>query len=434
MESSHLIERIRRFNQGRDERLLKLKYQAMRADVFAFFRGSCQLFYEDWPKRTALNDAPPVWSCGDLHLENFGSYKGDNRLVYFDINDFDEAALAPCTWDIVRLLASVLLAADSLKIQHRDATSLCEQFLDAYALALSKGQARTVETETATGMVKQLLIGLRVRRRQDFLEERTDLKGGQRRLLIDGKRTLPVTDQERKRVKTMVRSLAAAQPDPGFFELLDVAHRIAGTGSLGVKRYVLLVEGKASPQRNYLLDFKEEPGSCLQPYLPTAQPQWSDAATRVVAVQERFQGTPPALLSAVRFEGEAFVLRELQPLQDRVSLRHRDERPGRLAKLLRTMGEITAWDQLRSGGRQGSAIADDLTAFAEFPHWRSAALKLARDYAARSDADYRQFAEAGEDRLIEASNLKHSRQSSPKQTTPQLKAGSGKEKKEKKHR
>jgi len=54
MESSRLIERIRRFNQGRDEQLLKLKYQAMRADVFAFFRGSCHLFYEDWSKRTAV--------------------------------------------------------------------------------------------------------------------------------------------------------------------------------------------------------------------------------------------------------------------------------------------------------------------------------------------------------------------------------------------
>src|SRR5215468_1165854 len=434
MESSHVIERIMQFNEGRDERLLKLKYKAMRADVFAFFRGSCHLFYEDWPKRTALNDAPPVWSCGDLHLENFGSYNGDNRLVYFDINDFDEAALAPCTWDIVRFLASVLLAADMLKLQRRDATSLCEHFLDAYALALSKGQARTVEAETATGLVKQLLIGLRERRRQDFLDERTYIKGGQRRFLIDGKRTLPVTDQERKRVKTMVRSWAAGQPDPGFFELLDVAHRIAGTGSLGVKRYVLLVEGRGSPQRNYLLDFKEEPGSCLQPYLPTAQPQWSDAAARVVAVQERFQGTPPALLSALRFEGTAFVLRELQPLQDRVSLRRRDERPGRLVKLVRTMGEITAWDQLRSGGRQGSAIADDLIAFAESPHWRGAALELARDYAARTGADYRLFAEAGEDKLIESSNLKRSRPPSPKQTAPHRKAESGQEKKEKKHR
>ncbi|MBO0798320.1 MAG: DUF2252 domain-containing protein [Blastocatellia bacterium] len=433
METSYLIERIRQFNQGRDERLLKLKYKAMRADVFAFFRGSCHLFYEDWPKSTALNDAPPVWSCGDLHLENFGSYKGDNRLVYFDINDFDEAALAPCTWDIVRFLASVLLAADTLKLKHRGATSLCEHFLDAYAVALSQGRARTVEAETSTGLIKQLLTGLRERRRQDFLNEHTELKGGKRRFLIDGIHTLPVTDRERKLIQTAIRSWAARQPDPGFFEVLDVAHRIAGTGSLGVKRYILLVEGKGSPQRNYLLDFKEEPGSCLQAYLPIVQPQWSDAATRVVAVQERFQGTPPALLSAVKFEGLAFVLRELQPLQDRVSLRRRDEQPGRMVKLVRTMGNITAWDQLRSGGRQGSAIADDLIAFAESSRWRRAALELARAYAAQSEAYYRQFAWVTDDKLIEPSNLKHARPSR-KQTAPHHKAMSRQEKQEKKKR
>src|SRR5215813_13856703 len=203
MESSRLIERIRQFNQGRDEQLLKLKYQAMRADVFAFFRGSCHLFYEDWPKRTALNDAPPVWSCGDLHLENFGSYKGDNRLIYFDINDFDEAALAPCTWDVTRICTSVLLAMTTLKIKSSDCTMLCESYLEAYSRALFKGQSRTVEKETATGLVKQMLTGLETRRRQDFLDQRTEIKKRQRRLLIDGNHTLPMTTQEWTRINTI---------------------------------------------------------------------------------------------------------------------------------------------------------------------------------------------------------------------------------------
>ncbi|NJK53097.1 MAG: DUF2252 family protein, partial [Leptolyngbyaceae cyanobacterium SU_3_3] len=68
-------------------------------NAFVFLRGSCHLFYEDLPTDSRLDAAPHTWICGDLHLQNFGSYKGDDRLVYFDINDFDEAALAPCTWD-----------------------------------------------------------------------------------------------------------------------------------------------------------------------------------------------------------------------------------------------------------------------------------------------------------------------------------------------
>src|SRR6185437_14141187 len=90
-----IVSRIRRFNADREPERLALKYAAMRRDPFAFFRGTAHLFYADWPRPSPLDATPLTWACGDLHLENFGSYKGHNGLAYFDINDFDEAALAP---------------------------------------------------------------------------------------------------------------------------------------------------------------------------------------------------------------------------------------------------------------------------------------------------------------------------------------------------
>src|SRR5712692_1326653 len=91
---NNAVERIQAFDAGRDPRLLQMKYKLMQHDVFAFYRGTCHLFYQDWPADSPLNAAPSAWLCGDLHLQNFGSYKGDNRLVYIDINDFDESVLA----------------------------------------------------------------------------------------------------------------------------------------------------------------------------------------------------------------------------------------------------------------------------------------------------------------------------------------------------
>ncbi|HEY2607653.1 MAG TPA: DUF2252 family protein, partial [Paraburkholderia sp.] len=102
---------IARFNAGRDPERLAMKYKAMRGSPFVFLRGTCHLFYERLPRDKVLDDAPPVWICGDLHLENFGSYKADNRLIYFDNNDFDEACLAPALYELVRLLTSVLVGA-----------------------------------------------------------------------------------------------------------------------------------------------------------------------------------------------------------------------------------------------------------------------------------------------------------------------------------
>ena len=82
----------------------------MQEDALAFFRGTCHLFCSDWLRSGVVDHAPLVWVCGDLHVENFGRYKGDNRLVYFDIADLDGGLLATCTWDLTRLATSILIS------------------------------------------------------------------------------------------------------------------------------------------------------------------------------------------------------------------------------------------------------------------------------------------------------------------------------------
>ena len=68
------LQRITTYNSGRDPERLRRKYAAMRADAFAFLRGTCHLFYEDWPHTSPLNEAPRTWICGDLHLGRFSEY------------------------------------------------------------------------------------------------------------------------------------------------------------------------------------------------------------------------------------------------------------------------------------------------------------------------------------------------------------------------
>jgi uncharacterized protein (DUF2252 family) len=394
----NIIERIERFNQGRDPDRLRLKYQKMRADSFAFFRGTCHLFYEDWADSSAhssrldrLNAAPPVWICGDLHLENFGSYKGDDRQVYFDINDFDEAALAPCTWELARFLTSVFVAAYTLGLSLAEAKDLGESYLKAYTRALANGKARSVETDTADGMIEELLEGLKQRERAEFLNRRTAVKKEGRQIEMDADRTVAITAEERSRIAHFLSHWAATQRNPEFFDLLDASRRLAGTGSLGVQRYLLLVRGKGSPNRNYLLDLKQSQASSLQPYLSVAQPHWTDEASRVVEIQTRVQATPPALLHAVTFENEPFVLKELQPTQDKLSLNQWNGKVSRLEKVMQAMGRITAWGQLRSGGRDESAIADELIDFGQSSGWHDPLMEYAQSYALQAEEDYELF-------------------------------------------
>ena len=235
-----------------------LKCATMRQDAFAFFRGTNSLFLSFLPRRDAVFRAPCTLVCGDLHLENFGAFKADNRLCYFDLNDFDEACLAPFTIDLVRFLASVAVAAKALGLNATAAAKLANGFLDAYAASIADGKPRWVERSLAQGVFRTLLRRAIRRTRVELLNRLTRLKGGERRIRV-GKRALPIKNAERVRLKRFLVRVCVPGAGARFFKLLDAARRVAGNGSLGVARYVLLVRGRGSPDQNFVLDLKLRP-------------------------------------------------------------------------------------------------------------------------------------------------------------------------------
>ena len=391
-----VVRSIQDFNRGREPERLGLKYAAMRGSPFAFLRATCHLFYERLPKEADVK-APNVWACGDLHFENFGSYKADNRLVYFDINDFDDAMLAPASWELVRMLASLRVGAEVLGIGADDADHLCRAFVDRYATALGAAKAYWVERDTSQGLVRQLLDDLRGRARPAFLDKRTKPGRKARILNVDGQKALPVSDAQRALVVGVVDAFARTQADPRFYKVLDVARRVAGMGSLGIGRYVVLVRGKGSPDRNYLLDLKQALPSALVPCLKVAQPAWSNDADRVIGAQTRMQAVPAAFLHAVSVGGVPYVLRGLQPSQDRVALAMAGHSTKQLAITTGTMADIVAWAQLRSAGRDGSATADALIDFASRRKWKARLLDASEACAAQVRHDAVAFDRAYDD-------------------------------------
>src|SRR5271156_5316760 len=132
-------------NAGRDFGRLTMKLELLRHDPFAFFRGTNPLSLDFLPRAHPLFRAPSILICGDLHLENFGAFKGDNRLCYFDVNDFDDACLAPFTLDIVRFIASIKVAALSRSLNRAQSKTLVQVFLDAYTRSICDGKPRWIE-------------------------------------------------------------------------------------------------------------------------------------------------------------------------------------------------------------------------------------------------------------------------------------------------
>lgn len=399
MINRNIRDRIQKFNlsQPRDQDLLKEKYAVMRADEenpFVFFRATCHLFYEDLPIQSWFKKAPLVWICGDLHVENFGNYKADNRHVYFDINDFDEAVLAPCTWEIARLLASIFVASETFAVGQTVAENLCWQVLNSYTKTISDGKAYWMGEDTAPQVIEDLLSRKNQVKRRELLEERTVLDKQRRSLKIDFKKSQPISDQQRKKVEKFMEVFAAQQPNPQFFKLLDVAQRIAGKGSLGVERYVLLVEGKGSPDGNYLLDLKKSLPSSLAPYISWEQPKWKSEADRIVSIQKRSQAMPIAFLHSVTTDKDSFVLRELQSTQsptDHLKIEKWDNKLPQSEALMQSLGCVVAWSHLRSSGQQGSAIADQLIDFVGKSKWKTEVMEYAKTYSQQVHQDWQAF-------------------------------------------
>lgn len=387
------------YNAGRDPERLTRKLDAIAADPFSFFRGTNNLYAASLADAPLLHEAPRTLVCGDLHLENFGSFKGDNGLVYFDMNDFDEALAAPFTVDLVRVLSSLQVAAYSWKLADEDASNLCRRFLDTYAAALVDGKPRWVERSTATGIVRDLLRGLRKRNRAAYLAQRTEREGNRIRLRIDGRRTLRASKEEARRARRILQAYGE-QGNAQRFVAVDVARRIAGTGSLGLERYSVLARPENDPATLRLIDIKLSIPSVWDDVLGDAcsVAPWRSEAGRVVDIQRLSQAISPALLRGVVYgaKGEkpkSYVVKSLQPTADRVALGAGKNVVANLDDALQTMARVAAWCHLRGCGRHGTDLVEKVQDYAAGTAWRKSALKLAAQGRKVSLQQWREFAE-----------------------------------------
>ncbi len=106
------------------------------------------------------------------------------------------------------------------------------------------------------------------------------------------------------------------------------------------------------------------------------------------------EAVAPALLQSAIMAGTPYILKELQPSEDRLSLEEWNGKISRLENIVATMARVSAWSQLRGSGRQGSAIADELIAWAERGNWQGPLLKYAQAYSKQVEADWKSFRDA----------------------------------------
>jgi hypothetical protein len=124
------VELLSESNEGRMLELIPIRFGRMSASPFAFYRGSAALMAADLG--TTPSSGIRVQACGDAHLMNFGGFATPERNVIFDINDLDETLPAPFEWDLKRLAASVVIAAQHLELPNSEAARVVTDLVREY--------------------------------------------------------------------------------------------------------------------------------------------------------------------------------------------------------------------------------------------------------------------------------------------------------------
>ncbi len=219
---------------------------------------------------------------------------------------------------------------------------------------------------TANGIVCDFLKAADRQKKKDMLPKRTFQ--GKNRLKIDlgHPKHLKLEKSLKQSLITHMNTwLKKDENSPYNYVVTDACFRLAGTGSLGVNRYELLLESTNDVgDRFMLLDMKEAMPATIATHR-VLQPVWKTEAERVVSIQRRMQNRAPALLSSTIFNDRSYIVQEMQPEKDSINFKMLRDRYRDMYQVIDNMGMLTASSQLRSAGRQGSAIADDLIAFGE---------------------------------------------------------------------
>jgi uncharacterized protein (DUF2252 family) len=273
-----------------------------------------------------------------MHLENVGAYRPDplgaaeptssresagskkQRIVRFDLNDFDDAVIGPWRLDVLRLSTSLLLGGRELGASGIVALELCDLLLDAWARSAFDGAPLPDQPAPIVALCEQV----RVRSKTVLLDARTTVTAGKRHF-VRGPRYADLSPDVIAAVpaafETYVASLSDEdRPHKGSLEILDCALRIAGTGSLGGLRIAVLVKGKGGADGGWIFDMKEQgdPSASTILGVPTLVPAERVATAFKTAVERPMRMIGCTTLAPSKM---SMFVRKLSPQEDKLNLR-----------------------------------------------------------------------------------------------------------------
>jgi len=354
------LELLARSMHGRVPSLIKLKYKLMAESPFRYFRGAVPVMAADLA--VLPNTGIAVQLCGDAHVRNLGAYAAPDGRLVFDINDFDETIRGPFEWDLKRMAASLTLAGRVSGHKESAVRETVERFVARYAaqiaafskMSLIEVNHYQVHRLNQITPVHQALLQAERATPKHTLEQLTESTPGQPgspRLFKEFKPTITrVTGQQAANVLASLstyREMLEPQRQHllSFYRPVDIAFKIVGTGSVGLRNYCIYFEGNG-PNDPLFLQIKEEPPSAYAPYLPDARPPHHNGQ-RAAEGQKAMQAQSDPFLGWTHFGGRNYLVHQLNDHKGSIDLE--DLAGGGLEAYAEVCGELLARGHARSG-------------------------------------------------------------------------------------
>jgi len=351
-----LLERAER---GRVPALLKLKHQLMAQSPFGYFRGAAPIMAADLA--IVPNTGIEAQLCGDAHVRNLGAFAAPDGRLVFDINDFDETMRGPFEWDLKRMAASLVLAARESRHKESSARQAVEQCILRYCEQM-RAFARMPLLEVGRFQVHRLgdvqpvhQALLKAERATPIhtLEQLTEPvqgKPGVRRFKEIKPILTRITGSQAEKVLESLgpyREMLESQRQHllSLYRPIDVAFKVVGTGSVGLRDYCIYFEGNG-PNDPLFLQIKEEAPSAYSPYLPNTH-ACPHNGQRVVIGQRAMQLQSDPFLGWTHIGARHFLVRQLNDHKGSIDLT--DLAGSGLMAFGEVCGELLARGHARSG-------------------------------------------------------------------------------------
>jgi uncharacterized protein (DUF2252 family) len=330
------VARVLASNKGRQEHLIPLRMGRMAASPFAFLRGSACVMAADL-SRTPISGIPVVMD-GDAHLNNFGMYGAPQREVVFDLNDFDEAVIGPWEWDLKRLVASVNVAGRQNGLSRSERAAAVRRCVKGYRFNAHRLQEMGVldiwylhaypgrENPIAKADLKSKAVFRKTLARAMHTDNRAlmpkvaDRKSNGSWTFRDDPPVLTRVDKATKqKVIDALNRYSLTLPRErrvmlGHYNIVDVAHRVVGVGSVGTRAYLALRFGNGEGDPLFL-QVKEAMSPAHQPFLPPALAEFRHNGKRAVMGQRALQASSDPMLGYAEIDGRDFYVRQMKNLK-----------------------------------------------------------------------------------------------------------------------